>query len=135
MQTPKPCMCTGLVSAWGAHTDPKAMHHGPNLCLGCHAATPETCMVGALISVWNVTWSPVSCPMGSLIFARGGGGSNIGLQGVIVAFRVVDGSLRKGDTVRLMNTKKEYQVDEVGVRSPTPIEVCSSCCLSLLALP
>ena len=45
------------------------------------------------------------------------------LQGVIVAFRVVDGSLRKGDTVRLMNTKKEYQVDEVGVRAPSPIEV------------
>ncbi|KAL3152218.1 hypothetical protein ABBQ32_001303 [Trebouxia sp. C0010 RCD-2024] len=44
-------------------------------------------------------------------------------KGVIVAFRVVDGSLRKGDTIRLMNTKKEYQVDEVGVRSPTPIEV------------
>ena len=54
---------------------------------------------------------------------------SMGLQGVIVAFRVVDGSLRKGDTVRLMNTKKEYQVDEVGVRSPTPIEVCPSCCL------
>ena len=49
---------------------------------------------------------------------------SIVLQGVIVAFRVVDGSLRKGDVVRLMNTKKEYQVDEVGVRSPTPIEVC-----------
>ena len=59
------------------------------------------------------------------------------LQGVIVAFRVVDGALRKGDVVRLMNTKKEYQVDEVGVRSPTPIEVCCfKCfpctCLSLL---
>ena len=70
-----------------------------------------------------------------LIFAWGRAASDIGLQGVIVAFRVVDGSLRKGDTVRLMNTKKEYQVDEVGVRSPTPIEVCSSCCLSLPALP
>lgn len=57
------------------------------------------------------------------------------LQGVIVAFRVVDGSLRKGDTIRLMNTKKEYQVDEVGVRSPTPIEVLPSCPLSLALQP
>ena len=44
-------------------------------------------------------------------------------QGVIVAFRVVDGSLRRGDVIRLMNTKKEYQVDEVGVRAPTPTPV------------
>ena len=72
--------------------------------------------------------------MSGLVFAWGRAASIIGLQGVIVAFRVVDGSLRKGDTVRLMNTKKEYQVDEVGVRAPTPIEVCCSCCLSFLAL-
>ena len=45
------------------------------------------------------------------------------VQGVVVAFRVVDGVLRKGDTVRLMNTKKEYHVDEIGVRAPTPIPV------------
>ena len=45
------------------------------------------------------------------------------VQGVVVAFRVVDGVLRKGDTVGLMNTKKEYQVDEIGVRAPTPIPV------------
>ena len=58
------------------------------------------------------------------------------MQGVVVAFRVVDGVLRKGDTVRLMNTKKEYQVDEIGVRAPTPIPVShpnlSSVCLSSL---
>lgn len=75
------------------------------------------------------------CPRGGLVFVWGRAADKVGVQGVIVAFRVVDGSLRKGDTVRLMNTKKEYQVDEVGVRSPTPIEVCSSCRLSLLALP
>lgn len=36
---------------------------------------------------------------------------------------MVDGRLRKGDTIRLMNTAKEYQVDEIGVRAPTPIPV------------
>ena len=46
-----------------------------------------------------------------------------GVQGVVVAFRVVDGSLRKGDVIRLMNTAKEYQVDEVGVRAPVPTQV------------
>ncbi len=45
------------------------------------------------------------------------------MQGVVVAFRVVDGCLRRGDVIRLMNTKKEYQVDEVGVRTPAPVPV------------
>ena len=59
------------------------------------------------------------------------------MQGVVVAFRVVDGCLRRGDVIRLMNTKKEYQVDEVGVRTPAPVPVRSqlscafSTCLSL----
>ncbi|DBA76578.1 TPA: hypothetical protein ACH3X2_008633 [Trebouxia sp. C0005] len=44
-------------------------------------------------------------------------------KGVVVAFRVVDGCLRRGDVIRLMNTKKEYQVDEVGVRTPAPVPV------------
>ncbi len=45
------------------------------------------------------------------------------MQGVVVAFRVVDGCLRRGDVIRLMNTAKEYQVDEVGVRTPAPVPV------------
>jgi len=65
------------------------------------------------------------------------------MQGVVVAFRVVDGCLRRGDVIRLMNTKKEYQVDEVGVRTPAPVPVCPqlSCARStfsqlfLIALP
>jgi len=54
------------------------------------------------------------------------------MQGVVVAFRVVDGCLRRGDVIRLMNTKKEYQVDEVGVRTPAPVPVGAqlSCALS-----
>jgi hypothetical protein len=65
------------------------------------------------------------------------------MQGVVVAFRVVDGCLRRGDVIRLMNTKKEYQVDEAGVRTPAPVPVCPqlSCARStfsqlfLIALP
>jgi translation elongation factor EF-4 len=45
---------------------------------------------------------------------------------VVVYFRVKDGVMRRGDTVRLMNTKKEYTIDDIGVLSPKPIEVGSS---------
>ena len=44
-------------------------------------------------------------------------------RGVIVYFRVVDGTLKKGDKVRLMASKKEYEIDELGVLSPTQIPV------------
>jgi transketolase N-terminal domain/subunit len=47
----------------------------------------------------------------------------LGLQGVIVYFRVVDGELKVGDVVKLMNTGKEYQVDELGVLAPKPVQV------------
>ncbi|MGF1491835.1 MAG: translation elongation factor 4 [Microcoleaceae cyanobacterium] len=40
-------------------------------------------------------------------------------RGVIVYFRVVDGVIRKGDRVRLMASGKEYEIDELGVLSPT----------------
>ena len=45
-------------------------------------------------------------------------------RGVIVYFRVMDGTLKKGDRVRLMASGKEYEIDELGVLSPTqkPIE-------------
>jgi GTP-binding protein LepA len=44
-------------------------------------------------------------------------------RGVIVYFRVMDGTLKKGDRVRLMASRKEYQIDELGVLSPNQIEV------------
>jgi GTP-binding protein LepA len=44
-------------------------------------------------------------------------------RGVIVYFRVMDGAVRKGDRVRLMASKKEYEIDELGVLSPTQIQV------------
>ena len=47
-------------------------------------------------------------------------------RGVVCQFRVTDGSISKGDTVRMMNTGKEYQLDEVGVLAPHKVQVC--CC-------
>ncbi|MGD1805425.1 translation elongation factor 4 [Dapis sp. BLCC M126] len=40
-------------------------------------------------------------------------------RGVIVYFRVMDGTIAKGDRVRLMASGKEYDIDELGVLSPT----------------
>ncbi len=39
-------------------------------------------------------------------------------QGVVVLFRIVDGTLRKNDRIRLMATDKEYEVLRLGVFSP-----------------
>eukprot|EP00897_Mesotaenium_endlicherianum_P008579 jgi/Mesen1/774/ME000110S_11043 len=44
-------------------------------------------------------------------------------RGVIVYFRVVDGSLKRGDRVRFMASAKEYEVDEIGVLSPAQQQV------------
>jgi len=42
-------------------------------------------------------------------------------QGVIVLIRVVDGVVKKGDRIRLMASRKEYEVLKVGVFSPHPV--------------
>ncbi|KAK9817212.1 hypothetical protein WJX72_011149 [[Myrmecia] bisecta] len=44
-------------------------------------------------------------------------------KGVIVYFRVVDGELRRGDNIQLMNTRTDYQIDELGVLAPKPVPV------------
>src|ERR671932_2126376 len=44
-------------------------------------------------------------------------------RGVIVYFRVVDGTVKKGDRVRLMASHKEYEIDELGILSPNQIQV------------
>ncbi|KAI9133052.1 translation elongation factor 4 [Acaryochloris sp. CCMEE 5410] len=44
-------------------------------------------------------------------------------RGVVVYFRVMDGTVKKGDRVRLMASGKEYDVDELGVLSPTQVQV------------
>ncbi|MEO1146648.1 MAG: translation elongation factor 4 [Cyanobacteria bacterium J06638_22] len=46
-------------------------------------------------------------------------------RGVIVYFRVMDGQLNKGDRVKLMASGKEYDIDELGVLSPTQVVVDS----------
>ena len=43
-------------------------------------------------------------------------------KGVVIYTRIFDGSLRKGDMIRLMNTGKKYEVTEVGTYSPGPVE-------------
>ncbi|WP_312650702.1 translation elongation factor 4 [Aminipila sp.] len=42
-------------------------------------------------------------------------------KGVVIYTRVFDGRVKKGDTIRMMNTKKKYEVTEVGVCSPGPV--------------
>jgi GTP-binding protein LepA len=45
-------------------------------------------------------------------------------RGVIVLFRIIDGSLKKGMKIRFFNTGRDYQVETLGVNRPrpTPIE-------------
>ena len=45
-------------------------------------------------------------------------------RGVIVYFRVVEGTLHSGDTVRLMNTGAEYLTVEIGRKRATTLEPC-----------
>ncbi|QIB69582.1 elongation factor 4 [Aminipila butyrica] len=42
-------------------------------------------------------------------------------KGVVIYTRVFDGQVKKGDTIRMMNTKKKYEVTEVGFYSPGPV--------------
>lgn len=44
-------------------------------------------------------------------------------RGVIVYFRVVDGTIKKGDRILLMASEKQYEVDEIGILSPNQIQV------------
>jgi GTP-binding protein LepA len=48
-------------------------------------------------------------------------------RGVVCQFRVVDGKVSKGDTVVMMNTGKEYTLDEIGVLAPVKTPVSVSC--------
>jgi len=44
-------------------------------------------------------------------------------RGVIVYFRVMDGTVKKGDRIRLMASGKEFEIDELGVLSPTQKQI------------
>lgn len=46
-------------------------------------------------------------------------------RGVIVYFRVMDGVVHKGDRILLMASGQEYDIDELGVLSPTQVKVNS----------
>ncbi len=46
-------------------------------------------------------------------------------KGVVIYTRIFDGTVKKGDFIRLMNTGKKYEVTEVGVYSPGPVETKS----------
>jgi GTP-binding protein LepA len=45
--------------------------------------------------------------------------------GVVVQIRVLDGTVRKGDRIRLMQATKDFDVTRVGVFRPGPVEVAS----------
>ncbi|MBQ4517304.1 MAG: translation elongation factor 4 [Clostridia bacterium] len=47
-------------------------------------------------------------------------------KGVIIYFRVVDGTLKTGDTIRLMATGKEFEVVEVGYLHPNGFLKCDA---------
>jgi GTP-binding protein LepA len=49
-------------------------------------------------------------------------------RGVIVLFRVIDGTIRPGMNIRFFNTGRDYQVETIGVNRPrpTPIDQLSS---------
>ncbi|HEV2706658.1 MAG TPA: translation elongation factor 4 [Pyrinomonadaceae bacterium] len=48
-------------------------------------------------------------------------------RGVIVIFRIIDGSVKPGMKIRFFNTGRDYQVETIGVNRPrpTPIDVLS----------
>ena len=43
-------------------------------------------------------------------------------RGVVLSLRIMEGTVKPGDRIRLMNSGTEYEVTEVGVNSPKPIK-------------
>ncbi len=44
-------------------------------------------------------------------------------RGVVVYFRVMDGTVRKGDKIKFMASQQEYEIDELGVLAPHQVPV------------
>ena len=42
-------------------------------------------------------------------------------RGVVLSVRIFEGTVKKGDKIRLMNSGTEYEVAEVGINSPKPL--------------
>ncbi|KAJ4715148.1 Translation factor GUF1-like, mitochondrial [Melia azedarach] len=59
------------------------------------------------------------CPLRALIFDS----YYDPYRGVIVYFRVIDGTIKKGDRVYFMASGKDYYADEIGVLSPNQMQV------------
>lgn len=43
-------------------------------------------------------------------------------RGVVLSVRIKDGVVRKGDMIKLMSNDKEFEVTEVGIFSPSPVQ-------------
>ena len=44
-------------------------------------------------------------------------------RGVIVLFRVIDGTIKKGSKIKFFNTGREYQIETIGVNRPRPTPI------------
>jgi GTP-binding protein LepA len=88
-----------------------------------HASAKEGIGIDAILEAIVEKVPPprdtVSQPLRALIFDS----YYDAYRGVIVYFRVMDGTVKKGDRIRFMASKKEYQIDELGVLSPNQIQV------------
>src|SRR5258708_6517876 len=60
-----------------------------------------------------------SAPLKALIFDS----CDDSYRGVIVLFRVIDGSIRPGMKIRFFNTGRDYQVETLGVNRPRPTPI------------
>ena len=44
-------------------------------------------------------------------------------RGVIILARIINGTIRKGDRIKMMSTGKEFLIDNMGVMTPKPVEL------------
>ncbi|OCQ99215.1 elongation factor 4 [Oscillatoriales cyanobacterium USR001] len=95
--------------------------------LDCSGAIPASAKEGIgieeiLESIVKLVPAPqdtVSKPLRALIFD-----SYYDIyRGVVVYFRVMDGTVKRGDLIHLMASEKEYAIDELGILAPTQVQV------------
>ena len=86
----------------------------------CLAWSEGTCVEDLLEKIVEVVPAPSGNPEGklkALIFDS----YYDNYKGVVIYARIFDGIVKAGDTIRLMNTGKKYEVTEVGTYSPGPV--------------